>query len=39
MAKDNKQDQTPSDYDPKIEARVDAMMSEDKEAKKEKNEP
>ncbi len=29
MAKDNKSDQTPSDYDPKVEARVDAMMSED----------
>jgi hypothetical protein len=29
MAKDNKKDQTNSDYDPKLEARVDAMMSED----------
>lgn len=30
MAKDNrKKDQTPSDYDPKVEARVDAMMSGD----------
>ncbi|MEX2014623.1 MAG: hypothetical protein WD885_01690 [Candidatus Saccharimonadales bacterium] len=39
MAKDNKKDQTPSDYDPKLEARVDAMMSEDSKApKKEKPE-
>ncbi|HEX5798028.1 MAG TPA: carboxypeptidase regulatory-like domain-containing protein [Candidatus Saccharimonadales bacterium] len=37
MAKDNKKDQAPSDYDPKIEARVDAMMSED--PKKGKPEP
>ena len=29
MAKDNKKPQSQSDYDPKIEARVDAMMSED----------
>lgn len=29
MAKDNRNDQIPSDYDPKLEARVDAMMSED----------
>lgn len=42
MAKDNKRNQAPSDYDPKIEARVDAMMSEDddkKQAKKIKIEP
>lgn len=37
MAENNKKDQTPSDYDPKVEARVDAMMSEDaKRPKKDK---
>ncbi len=39
MAKDDKKDQIPSDYDPKVEARIDAMMSEDKEPpQKEKSE-
>ena len=40
MVKDIKKNQTPGDYDPNVEARVDAMMSEDSEKpKKEKTEP